>query len=127
MVNKEVEILLCHSGKSVERVEHKLLSQISRLYNLMLFSRKNSKITFFYRVFLCTLSKKDCGIRPIAVSCTFRRLVSKPDCRRTSEKLANYLKSIQPKIGVKSGRKTTRTYLNKNAGFEISSNTASQH
>lgn len=47
--------------------------------------------------------KKNSGICPIAVGCTFRRLVSNFGCRRISEKLADYLKHIQLGIGVDSG------------------------
>jgi hypothetical protein len=38
-----------------------------------------------YGVSLCALSKKDGGIRPIAVGCTLRRLAAKIVCTRISE------------------------------------------
>lgn len=59
----------------------------------MLSGKVKCKITLFlYEVCLCALSKKDGGIRPIAVGCIFRRLISRLGCyHRTSGKCYKFI------------------------------------
>lgn len=62
----------------------------------MLKGKVNSEIVkFFYGVNLCALNKKDGGLRPIAVGCTFRRLAAKLCCRSVQEKCKIYFQPYQ--------------------------------
>lgn len=56
-----------------------------------------------YGATLCALRKKDTSIRPIAVGCTLRRLVSKIACARIHEKLGTELRPIQLGFGTPGG------------------------
>jgi hypothetical protein len=58
---------------------------------------------FIYGASLCALSKKDGGIRPIAIGSTFRRLASKLGCYYLSGEISNYLKPKQLGFGTRSG------------------------
>src|SRR5207245_2636140 len=52
---------------------------------------------------LFAFSKKDGGIRPIAVGLTLRRLVAKVACRSVSEQCTAFLVPRQMGVGVKRG------------------------
>jgi hypothetical protein len=68
-------------GKSSCDAGQRLLSEITRLCNFMFSGKIISNFTpFIYGASLCALSKKDGGIRPIAIGSTFRRLASKLGC-----------------------------------------------
>jgi hypothetical protein len=49
------------------------------------------------------LHKKDGGIRPIAVGCTFRRLIAKVACRRIQQNMGELLRPQQFGFGTKGG------------------------
>jgi hypothetical protein len=72
---QQLKDLLCKStGDSGQR----LLHAITNRCNLMLTGKVNSEIRpYSYGASLCALSKKDGGIRPIAIGSSFTRLVSK--------------------------------------------------
>ena len=55
-----------------------------------------------YGATLCALSKKDGGLRPIAVGSTYRRLAAKLACKYVRGETGDYLRPIQ--IGVNSKR-----------------------
>lgn len=71
-----------------------------------------------YGANLCALTKKDNGIRPIAVGITFRRLVAKLACNSIGDKTGNYLRPVQMGFNTKGGCEAsvhaTRTYLKNN-------------
>ncbi|XP_029656497.1 uncharacterized protein LOC115230450 [Octopus sinensis] len=52
---------------------------------------------------LTALNKKDGGIRPISVGCTFRRLAAKILCSRSSHSYPSIFKNIQLGVGVRGG------------------------
>ena len=52
---------------------------------------------------LCALSKKDGGIRPIAVGCTLRLLVAKAACSAVRDRVTERLAPLQLGFGVKQG------------------------
>lgn len=56
-----------------------------------------------YGASLIALSKKDGGIRPIAIGCTYRRLVSKLACKDIADELSNILRPKQLCFSVKGG------------------------
>lgn len=68
-----------------------------------------------YGATLCGLTKKDGGIRPIAVGISFRRLAAKLACQSIGEETGNYLRPKQmgfnTKGGCEAGVHATRTYL----------------
>jgi hypothetical protein len=68
-----------------------------------------------YGASLCALSKKDGGIRPIAVGCILRRLAAKIVCTRISEQMGNFLNPLQlgfgTKYGAEAGAHSARNYL----------------
>jgi hypothetical protein len=55
---------------------------------------------------LLALSKKEGGVRPIAVGCTLRRLVAKVAVKLTNEQAVNILSPSQLGVGVKRGTET---------------------
>ena len=58
---------------------------------------------FFFRANLTALHKKDGGIRPIALSCTLRRLVAKIATGKVKEELTSLLAPQQLGFGIKGG------------------------
>jgi hypothetical protein len=52
---------------------------------------------------LCALSKKDGGIRPIAVGCTLRRLIAKAACSAVRDQVTQRHAPLQLGFGVKQG------------------------
>ena len=70
----------------------------------MLAGKVNSNFNqYLYGASLCVLKKKDSGIRPIAGSSIFRRLVSKLACSFVSNEVADYFKPQQLGFGIKGG------------------------
>ena len=65
---------------------------------------------------MCALSKKDGGIRPIAVGCTLRRLVAKAACSAVHDRVAGRLAPLQLGSGMKQGAEAAahaaRCYIN---------------
>ena len=97
------------------------LSVITELCNFMLRGKLNDRICqYVYGASLCALTKKDGGIRPIAVGLSIRRLVSKIACSHVIEDVGKYLFPIQLGVGVKQGCEAvvhaTRSHLSINIG-----------
>lgn len=95
-----------------------LLIQLTALINLMLSGLVNAEVVpLLYGANLIALAKKDGGIRPIAVGCTFRRLASKLCCRKFHQTLTNIFKPRQLGFGVKGGCEAAvhaaRTFLSR--------------
>ena len=69
----------------------------------------------FFGASLCALSKKNGGIRPIAVGCTLRRMVAKAACRLLRDRVVAKLAPVQLGFGVQHGSEAAvhaaRTYL----------------
>lgn len=101
------------------------LTIITELSNFMLRGKVNDEITqYLYGASLCALTKKDGGIRPIAVGLSIRRLVSKLACSQVNDEIGKYLFPVQLGFGTKQGCEAavhaTRSYLNVNVGkFKI--------
>lgn len=72
---------------------------------------------------LTALSKKDGGVRPIAVGCVFRRLVAKCANSFASDALANYLAPRQLGVGVRGGAEAAahaaRKFLQASSGDTV--------
>ena len=63
-------------------VGRRLLSRLTDFVNICLAGRVQDAVKpVFCGASLCALSKKGGGVRPIAVGCTWRRLVAKAACR----------------------------------------------
>ncbi|KAF2896322.1 hypothetical protein ILUMI_09853 [Ignelater luminosus] len=97
----------------------RLLASITRLCHLMWRVKVNHAITdILYGASLCTLSKKDGGIRPIAVGSTFRRLVAKLGCAHYRDSIGEFLRPKQLGFGTKGGCETAvhcfRTFIHRN-------------
>ena len=77
----------------------------------------------FFGASLCALSKKDGGIRPIAVGNTWRRLVTKIGLRPLSNDLGLYLRPTQLGFGTRGGCEAAvhaaRTYVNNCHGKRV--------
>ena len=82
----------------------KLLTSITSLTNLMLSGKVLSSICkIIYGARLCALTKKDGGIRPIAIGSTFRRIVAKIACNGVREEIGSYLRPKQVGFNTKGG------------------------
>jgi hypothetical protein len=93
-----------------------LLSSLAKIIDLMFLGLIPLEISqILYGASLCALSKKDGGIRPIAVGCTLRRLAAKIVCTRISEQMGNFLNPLQlgfgTKYGAEAGAHSARNYL----------------
>ena len=88
-----------------EHAGQRLVSQLTEFANLCFAGEVPTAIIrpVFCRASLCALTKKDGGIRPIAVGCTLRRLVAKTASRLVQETMAAKLAPIQLGFGVKQG------------------------
>jgi hypothetical protein len=71
-----------------------------------------------YGARLCALSKKDGGIRPIAIGSTFRRITAKIACNGVREDIGSYLKPKQigfiKKGGCEAAVHACRSYVRRN-------------
>ena len=89
---------------SVQTSHHVLLPALVSFVQLVLEGRTPSSIRpFFFGANLTALLKKDGGIRPIAVSCTLRRLVAKIAASKVREELTSLLAPRQLGFGIKGG------------------------
>lgn len=98
-----------------------LLQDLTALINLMISGKVNSKITpLLYGANLCALKKKDGGIRPIAVGCTYRRIASKVCCKKIFSKLTDTFQPLQLGFGSKGGCEAAvhalRSFITHNGG-----------
>lgn len=81
-----------------------VLSAITDLCNFMLRGEVNSiACKFLYGASLCALTKKQGGIRPIAVGLSIRRLVSQLACLHAKGIIGDYFGFKQLGFGVKQG------------------------
>lgn len=102
-------------------VGRSLLEDITQLANIMLEGAVCPDILdVLYGANLCALKKKDGGIRPIAVGCTWRRIVSKICCRHILPTVTDYFCPVQLGFGSRGGCEAavhaTRTFLDQNGG-----------
>ncbi|KAI5642477.1 reverse transcriptase (RNA-dependent DNA polymerase) domain-containing protein [Phthorimaea operculella] len=82
----------------------RLLTSLTNLCNFLLSGRLNVEVCpFLYGAALCALSKKDGGVRPIAIGSTIRRLTTKLGCRAVKEDMSTYLRPRQLGFGTKLG------------------------
>lgn len=94
-----------------------LLSSLTKFCNFV-FSGKvtESILPIFFGASLIALDKNDGGVRPIAVGCTLRRLVSKLACFSVREKMANYFVPHQLGFATSKGSEAivhaTRSFIN---------------
>ena len=89
---------------SVQTSHHVLLPALVSFVQLVLEGRTPSSVRpFFFGANLTALHKKDGGIRPIAVSCTLRRLVAKIAASKVREELTSLLAPRQLGFGIKGG------------------------
>lgn len=80
-----------------------VLSAITDLCNFMLRGEVNPLVCkFLYGASLCALTKKQGGIRPIAIGLSIRRLVSQLTCAHAKEVIGDYFGVKQLGFGVKS-------------------------
>ena len=87
-----------------KQVGETLLDSITDFVNFVLLGKTPTWIRpFFFGASLFAFSKKDGGIRPIAVGLTLRRLTAKIACRYVSDKCTAILKPRQLGVGVKGG------------------------
>lgn len=98
-----------------------LLKELTALVNLMLLGRVHQGVsTTLYGANLCALKKKDGGIRPIAVGCTYRRLTAKICCKAVAATLQDYFQPTQLGFGSKGGCEAAvhslRTFLHLRRG-----------
>mgnify|MGYP003530166697 FL=1 len=94
------DMISTETGQAGQR----LVYHLTRFVNLCLAGRVPTAVRpVFCGASLCALSKKDGGIRPIAVGCTLRRLVAKAACRAVKSKMAALLAPVQLGFGIKHG------------------------
>ena len=81
-----------------------LLTLITNFINLLLSGRCPDNVRpFLFGGNLTALTKKDGGVRPIAVGCVFRRLASKCANLFASSAVADYLAPRQLGVGIRGG------------------------
>ena len=81
-----------------------LVSALAQFVTLVLAGKTPLSICpFFFGASLTALTKKEGGIRPIAVGCTLRRLAAKVACFRVREEMADLLAPKQLGYGVSGG------------------------
>jgi hypothetical protein len=93
------------------------LTAITKLCNFILDGKINEEVLpIFFGASLCALSKKDGGLRPIAIGCSFRRLAARVACFKNNCEIHSYLAPHQLGVATKKGSEmaihTVRTYLN---------------
>jgi hypothetical protein len=68
------------------------LTAITKLCNFILAGKINEEVLpIFFGASLCALSKKDDGLRPIAIGCSFRRLAARVACFKNNCDIHSYL------------------------------------
>jgi len=95
----------------------RLLTLLTEFANICLCGRVLAVVRpVFGGASLCALSKKDTGIRPIAVGYTLRRLVAKAACSVVRDRVAEQLAPLQLGFGVKQDTEAAahaaRCYIN---------------
>jgi hypothetical protein len=93
------------------------LTSLTSLCNFILAAKIPEEIQpIFYGASLCALSKKDGGIRPIAIGCALRRLVARIVCVNQSNQIQSYLAPHQLGVATKRGCEaaihSVRTFIN---------------
>ncbi|KAJ8727191.1 hypothetical protein PYW08_015588 [Mythimna loreyi] len=101
-----------------------LLKELLALVTLMLSGGVNDAVVdVLYGANLCALRKRDGGIRPIAVGCTYRRMAAKICCRLYGESLTKKFQPLQLGFGSRGGCEAAvhalSTYLNSKKGEVI--------
>lgn len=96
-----------------------LLNSITALTNLMLSGKVLETVCrVIYGARLCALTKKDGGLRPIAIGSTFRRITAKIACAGVKEEIGEYLRPKQVGFNTKGGCEaavhTCRTFVSRN-------------
>ena len=96
---------------------NKLLESLTKLVNFILLEQIPADIrSIFFGANLFALSKKNGGIRPIAVGLTLRRLTTKVGLRPLSQELGSFLRPNQFGFATKGGSEAAahaaRHYLN---------------
>lgn len=82
----------------------RLLEWLTKLSNFLLSGQLNPVVCpYLYGAALCALTKKDGGIRPIAIGSTYRRLTAKLGCHAVREDMAAYLQPRQLGFGTGLG------------------------
>lgn len=82
----------------------RLLECLVKLRNFLLIGQLNLEVCpYLYGASLCALTKKEGGVRPIAVGSTYRRLVAKLGCRAVRERISLYLQPHQLGFGTQRG------------------------
>lgn len=104
--------------------EDNVLTALTNLSNFMLAGKVNVKfLPIIYGASLIALSKKDGGVRPIAIGCTYRRLVSKLACKDIAEELSDILQPKQLGFSVKGGCEAAvhavKLFIECNLGAEV--------
>lgn len=94
----------------------RLIESLTRLINFLYSGRLNSEVCpFLYGASLCALTKKDGGIRPIAIGSTLRRLAAKVGCHHVREDMVAILLPHQLGFGTSQGCEAaihaTRTFV----------------
>ena len=94
----------------------RLLTSLTKFVNLILEGGVLDYVRpLFFGAVLCALSKKDGGVRPIAVGNTWRRLAAKVGARPLSARLGSELRPIQlgfsTRGGCEAAAHATRRYL----------------
>ena len=103
---------------------NRLLESITKLVNLVLKKEIPVEIRpIFFGANLCALSKKEGGIRPIAVGTTFRRLTTKVGLKPISRELGTFLRPNQlgyaSKGGSEAAAHAARHYLKSNTQNKV--------
>ena len=81
-----------------------LIEALTSFINLTLQGKTPAAVHhFFFGASLVALDKPDGGVRPIAVGCTLRRLVSKCACRHVKEAMSSLLSPLQLGFGIPLG------------------------
>ncbi|XP_063617938.1 uncharacterized protein LOC134790882 [Cydia splendana] len=104
------------TSHSVGDAGERLVDSLTKLINLMYTGNVNPEIVpILYGANLIALTKKDGGVRPIAVGSTLRRLASKIAVRYIISKLKPLFEPVQLGFGIKGGCEAAvhalRTYL----------------
>jgi hypothetical protein len=92
------------TGHGVGVAGNNVISALTGLVNLMLLGNVCQDVTpVLYGANLIALTKKDGGVRPIAVGSTLRRLAAKICVRLTREKFQNLFEPVQVGFGTRGG------------------------
>lgn len=82
----------------------RLLESLTKLCNFLLKGMLNLEVRpYLYGASLCALSKKDGGVRPIAVGSVIRRLTAKLCCYAARQDMSKYLQPKQVGFGTAKG------------------------